>query len=244
MRFPFSAIHATLIRRPNRFVIHAHLAGGAEVRAHCPNPGRMHELMIPGATVYLSHHPEPRRRTAYTLRFVEHPQNGQLISLDTQLPNHLFAEALAEGQIPIFYDYTKTEKEVSLPAHVDSPVRSRIDFRLGAPHRPPCWVEVKSVSLVEAGVALFPDAPTTRGRRHLEDLVRVVEQGEQAAVFFIVQRPDAHLLRPHWETDPDFSLALAAASAAGVALHACTSRVSLTEMTLAGAIPVQLAADG
>ena len=280
MNIPFPVEPATFLERPNRFVIHARLhANGAEVRAHCPNPGRMHELMIPGATVYVDKATDPQRRTPYTLRFIEHPAHGQLISLNTQLPNDLFAEGLATGFFVPFTDYTKQEREISLPPPIPDAakpakinpnhanlrsaksVTSRIDFRLGAADGRVCWVETKSATLVhDDGRAYFPDAPTQRGRRHVEELTHLLATGVRAgalrtaalrtgalrtaalrtAVVFIIQRPDAISIAPNRATDPHFAAALGQAQAQGVELYAYTCGVTTSRVWLEREVPVLL----
>ncbi len=239
---PFAVETATFLERPNRFVIHARLhASGETVRAHCPNPGRMAELMIPGATVYLSRATDPARRTPFTLRFMIHPETGGLISLDTQLPNNLFAEGLADGFFAPFQGHRSVRREVTVPHDPEGntgKINSRVDFLLEDAQGRACWVEVKSVSLVEEGVALFPDAPTIRGRRHLLELADLVRAGERAAVVFIVQRPDAVSVQPNRRTDPDFADALAHAQSAGVEVYAYTCAITLAAVTLKKEIPV------
>lgn len=239
MNIPFAVEPATFLERPNRFVIHARLhAGGQTVRAHCPNPGRMHELMIPGATVYLDRASDPDRRTPYTLRFIEHPAHGQLISLNTQLPNDLFAEGLDNGFFPPFCGYTNRAREVRLPA-AEKGVTSRIDFQLSSTAGGICWVETKSATLVhEDGRAYFPDAPTARGRRHVEELRHLLAPGVRAAVVFIIQRPDAISIAPNRQTDPDFAAALGEAQAAGVELYAYTCGVTTSRVWLKQSVPV------
>lgn len=243
MHFPFTVEPAELIERPNRFVIHARLASGETVRAHCPNPGRMHELMIPGATVYLDRADDPNRRTPYTLRFIEHPAHGQLISLNTQLPNALFAEGLQAGFFASFCGYANIQAEVKVPDAIStaSPgkVSSRIDFRLADAAGRACWVETKSATLVHPdGSAHFPDAPTARGRRHVEELTALAATGDRAAVVFIVQRPDAVSIAPNWQTDPKFAEALAHAAQNRVELYAYTCGLSTEKMWLEKQIPV------
>lgn len=267
MHIPFPVEPATFLERPNRFVIHARLHGsGAQVRAHCINPGRMHELMIPGATVYVDKADDPARRTPYTLRFIEHPANGQLISLNTQLPNDLFAEGLCEGFFAPFDGYTNHQREVALPhptpgdpdpnqaksiaIHPNrqnlrfSPapskgVTSRIDFRLSAADGRVCWVETKSATLVyDDGRAWFPDAPTQRGRRHVEELEHLASSGVRAAVVFIIQRPDAISLTPNRETDPAFADALNRAHERRVELYAYTCGVTTSRVWLERQVPV------
>ncbi|MBI3959253.1 MAG: DNA/RNA nuclease SfsA [Chloroflexi bacterium] len=261
MNISFPVEPATFLERPNRFVIHARLHGsGAQVRAHCPNPGRMRELMITGATVYVDKATDPTRRTPYTLRFIEHPANGQLISLNTQLPNDLFAEGLGNGFFAPFIDYTNCKREVIVlsPTTTDNQpksarinpnhenlrppsgrVTSRIDFRLSAADGRVCWVETKSATLVhDDGCAFFPDAPTVRGRRHVEELTHLVGPGVRAAVVFIIQRPDAISIAPNRETDPAFADALSRARARGVELYAYTCGVTTSRVWLEREVPV------
>lgn len=238
MHFSFTVQPATFLQRPNRFVIHARLhKNNQTVRAHCPNPGRMHELMVPGATVYLDRADDPARRTAYTLRFVEHPDCGQLISLNTQLPNRLFAEGQAAGFFPQFGRYSRIEREVSLPNGGEG-TTSRIDFRLSASDGAVCWVETKSATLVHGDWAIFPDAPTARGRRHLHELMALSAGGDATAVVFILQRPDADYFTANRHTDPDFAETLHQAAQMGVALYAYTCGLTTKKMWLARQIPV------
>ncbi len=244
MQIDFPLHRGRFVERPNRFVVVVRLEEtGALVRAHCPNPGRMHELLLPEAVVYLSQAQDPNRRTPYTLRFIEHPAHGQLISLNTQLPNDLFAEGLSIGFFPQFDPYPDVRREVRIPHPAGNGVVSRIDFRLSHPQGGVCWVETKSVTLVhEDGLAEFPDAPTLRGRRHLEELAALAQQGDRSVVVFIVQRPDARLLRANRATDPAFAAALEQAVAQGVEVYAYTCRVTLQAVTLEREIPVDVRA--
>ncbi|MBX3053513.1 MAG: DNA/RNA nuclease SfsA [Caldilineaceae bacterium] len=239
MNIPFPVEPATFLERPNRFVIHARLhSSGENVRAHCPNPGRMHELMIPGALVYLSAANDPARRTPYSLRFVEHPANGQLISLNTQLPNDLFAEGLRDGFFAPFNGYTNHQREVALPTGAKG-VTSRIDFRLSTEEGRICWVETKSATLVhDDGRAWFPDAPTLRGRRHVEELTHLASTGVRAAVVFIIQRPDAISIAANQTTDPDFARAVVRAQRQGVEFYAYTCGVTTSRVWLEREVPV------
>lgn len=254
MKFPFITEAATFLERPNRYRIAARLhASNTVIAAHCPNPGRLGELLIPGATVHVSLASHTARKTAYDLRFVEHPANGQLVSLDTRLPNQLFADGLRQGFFEPFRSYRDFQQEVSLPPalqerNVSRPkrkaaaaaVNSRIDFRLTDAAGEKCWVEVKSASLVIDGSARFPDAVTARGRRHALELAEMAAAGTRAAIVFIVQRADAYELRPQWETDPDFGEALIEAAAQGVAIYAYTCQMTVKEAALDQAIPVHL----
>lgn len=232
MKYAFEPLPATFLERPNRFLVLACLPGGEVVRAHCPDPGRLRELLIPGATLFLSRAPQsPGRTTSYDLRLVRHPDNGTLVSLDSRLPNTLFREALREGRLEPFGAPSRVRAEASLPiAH--GTIRSRADYLLEYGAAGPCWVEVKSATLVGDGVAMFPDAATERGRRHVEALAAMARLGYRTAVCFIIQRPDAQALRPEWERDPAFAEALARARSAGVELYAWTCTITLEEARL------------
>lgn len=249
MQFAFATEPATFIERPNRYlaIVRLHRSGEI-VRAHCPDPGRLRELLIPqaGVVVHVSQAEllaGCTRKTAYDLRFVEHPAAGTLIGLDARLPNALFGEGLHNGFFAPFRHHRAVEREVSVPHGDAGGVRSRIDYRLLDVDGHTCWIEVKSATLVEEGIAYFPDAVTARGRRHVEELQHLVEQGARAAVCFIVQRPDAHSLRPQWGHDPAFSAALHRAGQAGVELYAATVTVTLAGATLTAMIPVETGRD-
>ncbi len=245
MNFSFITQPATFLERPNRYRIVAQLHENNQIiNAHCPDPGRLRELLIPGVTVHVSPASHRARKTAYDLRFVEHPEHGQLVSLDTRQPNQIFQEGLEIGFFPPFLGYQTMQREVTLP-HLPEHrgVHSRIDYRLIDAAGQPCWIEIKSASLVEDRCARFPDAPTERGRRHLLELTELTQSGTRTAIVFIVQRPDADRLRPKWESDPAFGHALVAAHAAGVEIYAYTCILTLHAVTLKQAIPVDLTMD-
>ncbi len=252
MHFSFEVLPATFLLRPNRYVVHARLATGAVVVAHCADPGRLTELLVPGARIFVSEAAPARagmvaRSTQWDMRFVEHPENGRLISLDTRVPNALFAEGLEQGLFPDIVDYSslcEVRREVPLPESARSggtakTPHSRADFRLTFADGRFMWIEVKSASLVVDGVARFPDAVTSRGRRHLLELAALARTGVQCAVVFIVQRPDADALEAHRATDPDFADALDWANAAGVRIVASTCFVNTHEIRLERRIPVR-----
>jgi sugar fermentation stimulation protein A len=217
-------VSGRFVRRDNRFRATVSVAG-REVWAHVPNSGRLGELFRPGRLLWLSPAGDPARKTAYDLRLVDY--QGTLVSIDARLPNHLLAEAIAAGALPDL-DYPDIRPEVT---HGDS----RLDFRLSGP-RGVCWLETKSVTLVEDGLAQFPDAPTARGRKHLQELVQLRALGQRAVIAFIIQRPDAVRFAPHFQADPLFATALQEAAAAGVEIRAFTCRVSRRAISLASEI--------
>jgi sugar fermentation stimulation protein A len=245
---------ARFVARPNRFLVLAERIHptqgrtGEVVRVHCPDPGRLRELLLPDAKLYISPSQSRAlsRRTQYDLRFVlHHPEaispsaEPVLVSLDSRLPNRLVGLALAENSIRLAPGPQVVKAEVVGPV-ANSTVHSRFDFRVGGEDGSDWWVEVKSATLVEKGIARFPDAPTTRGVRHLVELTQIVRQGiGRAAVLFIVQRADAVSLEAHAERDPAFARALAEAYGAGVAIRAFTCTLSTTSIALGREIPVR-----
>ena len=228
MRIPQPLTAGRFVRRDNRFRVTVEVEG-QKTWAHLPNSGRLAELLTPGREVRLLSKPGPHRKTPYDLKLVRYA--GVWVSVDARLPNPLFAEAFHHGTLTEFEGHTEIRPEVTLDD-------SRIDFRLTGPAGL-CWVETKSVTLVEGGIARFPDAPTGRGRRHVQALVHAVERGDRAAVVFVVQRPDARAFEPHAGADPHFARTLHRAAAAGVTVLAYRCRVSEDEITLDAPIPVR-----
>ncbi|MDO5036991.1 MAG: DNA/RNA nuclease SfsA [Tissierellia bacterium] len=204
------------LKRPNRFIAEVDLEGEVH-QVHVPNTGRAKELFIPGRRVLLEGaRPGSKRKTAYSLVHVE--KEGKWVNIDSQMPNHLVAEWLAaspllEGLGPV-KDF---KREVQLG-------KSRIDFQIRG-EEGLGFMEVKGVTLEEDGRAYFPDAPTERGRRHLEELTQLAKEGIEAYVFFVVQLEKAFRFSPNWKTDPGFSQALVQAQEAGVHILVYNSRV-------------------
>ena len=222
-------MEATFVERPNRFAARV-MVHGREAVAHVPNSGRLKELLRPDNPMLLA--PARRldgRKTAYDLLLVE--VDGVLVSADARLPNALLAEAIRDGRLPAFAEYREIRAEVTFED-------SRLDLALSG-QAGICYVEAKSVTLVIDGVALFPDAPTERGRKHLAALARAVERGHRAAAVFVVQRPDALWLSPNRASDPGFCQQLDAAVAAGVEVHAYRCAVTREEIALAEAVRIR-----
>jgi sugar fermentation stimulation protein A len=220
-------VNGRFLRRDNRFRATVSV-NGQEAAAHVPNSGRLADLFVPNREVWLAPAQGGQRKTAYDLKLVD--MDGVLVSGDARLPNSLFAEAVRVGQLPDFA-YETIEPEVRFN-------ESRLDFRLSGT-RGVCWVETKSVTLVEAGMALFPDVPTARGSRHLRELMTLQEAGGvETAVVFIIQRPDAIRLSPHETADPVFAATLHEAAQAGVAVRAYTCQVTRETIAIDGEVPV------
>ena len=227
-------VEATFLERLNRFAARVRVEGG-DVLAHVANSGRMRELFVPGIRLWLKRKPGNHRKTGYDLCLVD--LGFALVSADARLPNALVAESLVKGELPQFADYTQVKPESTYG-------ESRLDFLLQDPSKAGatgrCYLETKSVTLVESGTALFPDAPTSRGVKHMGSLVKAVEEGCRAAVIFVIQREDARRFSPHDAADPDFAAAFRLALASGVEAYAHTCRVTLRDVSLAGQIPILL----
>jgi len=225
-----SLVQGTFVRRDNRFRVQVQLDDGGRVAAHLANPGRLRELLVPGHAVWLRPAHAPQRRTNYDLVLVLY--EGLYVSMNSQLPNRLVEKALRQRCLPDFAAYTEVQREIRLG-------ESRLDFKLGGTGTP-CWIEVKSVTLVVNGIARFPDAPTTRGRRHLHELANIIAGGDRGAVIFVVQRADAVSFAPNDETDPSFGEALRQARKAGVEVSALRCRVTPQAIHLLDKVPVCL----
>ncbi|MFX1607343.1 MAG: DNA/RNA nuclease SfsA [Promethearchaeota archaeon] len=222
---------AVLIDRPNRFLGRVRL-DGKTTEVFIPNPGRMLELMVPGNEVFLRENIAIHRKTDYDLIGLEY--NGVLVSIDSNLPNRFIKRLLISHKLPFFTNYDEVIPE---PRAFDG----RFDFKLlGSAYS--AYIEVKSCTLIEDGRAIFPDAPTVRGTRHLRNLVDALRnsQVDQAAVIFVVQRPDVEVFSPNDKTDPKFGDALRFAQANGVEIYPLVTRVVNWELKLIGRIPYEL----
>ncbi len=213
---------ASFCLRLNRFVAQVEL-GGEVVIAHVPTSGRLGELLLPSAETQVRKATNPKRKTAWDLMLVK--TGNTWVSLDSRLPNHLVGQLLRTNKLPPFQGAKDTKSESVYG-------ESRLDFSFIDGNGQPTLVEVKSVTLVEEGLAMFPDAPTLRGTRHLVELTRAVGEGYRAAVLFIIQRDDATSFAPNHRTDTAFALALAEAREAGVEIYAWKCKAGANALTL------------
>lgn len=231
VRVPLTAtgplVEATFVSRPNQLLIEARI-GDQLVLAHMADRGRLLDLLVPEARLLLAPRDEPGRKTAFQVVGVY--QGAELVSLDTHLPNRLIAAALSMGALPQFARYTKIQREVAIGSH-------RFDFRLGEGPAS-CVLEVKSVGKLVDGVARFPDAPTERGRSHLEQLTSMARRGQRCAVLFVIQRQAARALVPDHDVDPAFARGLRGAIASGVEVYANLCPVGPEGITLGPGVPV------
>ena len=219
-------IPGKFMARPNRFIAHVETAAGLQV-CHVKNTGRCKELLVPGAKVYLEKGQNPARKTGWDLIAVE--KGDRLINMDSQLPNKVAEEWLAQGGLGQF---SQLLREQTWGA-------SRLDFCLKDARRTK-YVEVKGVTLEEGGKVYFPDAPTARGTKHLEELTRIRREGMEAAVLFVVQMKGVSSFSPNGATDPAFSDALRRAKDAGVEIAALDCVVRPEEVTPGQRVPVVL----
>jgi sugar fermentation stimulation protein A len=216
--------------RRNRFAADVEVDGRAAL-AHVPNSGRMHELFVEGASVLLRPAPEgSTRRTAYDLLLIEY--NERWVGVDSRVPPSIIVDAWRLGMLPMFQPYTSVRREVTFGA-------SRLDLLFEGP-RGKLYVEAKSVNLVEERAAMFPDAPTARGLKHLYELRDALSQGHGAAVVFVVQRDDVDRLVPFVTADAAFAAGLREVVADGVEAYAIACTVTPDGLTPSRLVPVEL----
>ncbi|MBO8136749.1 MAG: DNA/RNA nuclease SfsA [Desulfotomaculum sp.] len=213
--FDGKLVEGYFLKRINRFAAEVEV-NRQVVRVHVPSSGRMQELLLPG-TVVLMTPSAPGGRTKYKLLLVKH--QGFWVSVDSLLPNRLVRKALENESFPEITGYSKVKPEKKIG-------QSRFDFFLQGDNVTDCLIEVKSVTLVEDGTAMFPDAPSERGTRHIFELMEMVKKGMRAVVLFIVQRADASSFTPNWQQDRDFAAALAQAASSGVEVYAWKCKIS------------------
>lgn len=224
----YSAIReAVFLSRPNRFVAEIRLDGKVQL-CHVKNTGRCRELLIPGARVWVQEQSAPSRKTKFDLITVE--KGRRLVNIDSQAPNKAVAQWLPHSGL-----YRKLT--AVRPEHRFGD--SRLDFYLEGDGRSGL-MEVKGVTLERDGVALFPDAPTLRGVRHLRELSAAAGQGWDAFVLFLIQMKGVSFMAPNWQTHAAFGRALTAAQAAGVQILALDCHVAPDSISPGDWVPVDL----
>ena len=232
MDFPQPLIRAQLVSRYKRFFADVVLEDGTELTTHCPNPGAMLGLNMPGLPCWISTSDNPKRKLAHTLELVE--VDGGLVGINTLAPNRLVAEALAVDAIPELAGYAVHRREVKYGE------ASRVDFLLQGPDRPDCWLEIKNCHLRRTGtLAEFPDCVAARSAKHLRELEAMVAQGDRAVVFFVVQRTDCDAFSACRELDPAFAAALDQAAANGVEVLVYACDISPSAVTVSHRLPWQ-----
>ncbi len=221
-----------LVKRYKRFLADVLLHDGKVITVHCPNSGSMMGCSEPGRTVYLSRSDNPRRRFAYTWEMIRMPTS--LVCVNTLLTNKLVLRATVRGVIEALAGYDKVRSEVRCGPD------SRLDLLLQRSDTDRCFVEIKSCTLVENGIAFFPDAVTSRGLKHLKELQRQVDLGNRAVIFFLVQRTDSKVFRPADRIDPAYASELRHAVKNGVEIHCYDVALNLKRIVIKKSIPHEL----
>ncbi|WDP91879.1 MAG: DNA/RNA nuclease SfsA [Desulfobacter sp.] len=201
-------IQGRLVKRYKRFLADVELEDGSLVTAHCPNSGSMKGCAEAGAPVWISKSDNPKRKLKYTWELIR--TKTSCIGINTQVPNKLVKQSIEKGLVAELADYTKVKPEVKTSAH------TRLDLMLEDNQGRRCYVEIKNCTLVDHGLASFPDAVTTRGQKHLDELVSLHEQGHGAVIFYLIQRMDAERFTPAADIDPVYAQKLAWAAGKGV----------------------------
>ncbi len=221
-----SYVEGIFKNRPNRFIAEVEV-DGILVEAHVPNTGRCKELLVPNAKVYLLPSDNPKRKTKFSLHFVLN--NGVLVSLFSQQANEIVFNSIKRGKIKELQGYDVLQREKTVDnSRIDIYLGKNIDEELVEE----CYVEVKGVTLIKDGLAQFPDAPTERGRKHLNELINLKERGYRAVVFFLIQHPNGNKFRPNWENDPKFAEVLNEAYNKGVEILVYKCENSLDEIKI------------
>lgn len=231
MKFTTPLQSAILIKRYKRFLADVKMEDGTQLTVHCPNSGSMRGCSTPGSQVFLSHSENARRKYSHTLEIIK--EGTTWVGVNTMRTNHLVTEAILEGKIA---ELTNMD---TIKAEVKTSSSTRLDLLLtkGA-----CaiYVEIKNCSLVEDGCAMFPDAVTARGAKHLHELVDLVAQGNEGVIFFCVQRLDADHFRPAAHIDPFYAEVLKRAYQQGVIILVYQAKVSPEEICIVRSLPFSL----
>ncbi|MGY8962843.1 MAG: DNA/RNA nuclease SfsA [Rhodospirillales bacterium] len=236
MKFEAPLIKGRFVKRYKRFFADVILENGEIVVAHCANSGSMLAVKPEGATVWISPANNPKRKLQYTWEIIQ--IEGHNVGINTAHPNRIVAEAIEAGEIAELTGYEMQRREVKYGKN------SRIDIILESEGKPPCYVEVKNVTmkrdLTAEGKAEFPDSVTTRGAKHLVELADMVAQGHRAVMFYLVQRDDCPSFSVAGDIDPGYEAGLAVALKAGVEVVCYQCRVSPEEISITGPLPMDL----
>ncbi|TDJ04815.1 MAG: DNA/RNA nuclease SfsA [Deltaproteobacteria bacterium] len=231
MEYPVPLVEGTIIKRYKRFLVDVELPSGEIITAHLANTGSMKTCWEPGWKCLLSFHDNPKRKLKYGL---EMTSNGKTwIGVNTHLPNKIVLEAIKNGEIKELtgYDYIKPEYKVG---------NSRIDIFMSRGDKS-CFVEIKNVTLLgDNKTALFPDAKTERGQKHLRELTRLIKEGHRGVMFYLVQREDVDLFMPAAEIDPEYASLLEKGHKAGLEILVYQCRVGKDGISIKKALPFKL----
>jgi sugar fermentation stimulation protein A len=230
MKFQQKLISAKLIRRYKRFLTDVELEDGSTAIAHCTNSGTMISCIEEGAPIYLSPAKDPKRKTKFTWEMIF--MNNNWIGINTIIPNKLVYEAIVNNEIKGLEGYTTVKREVTFED-------SRLDI-FAENRNEKCWIEVKNVTMKVGNAALFPDAVTTRGLKHLETLIRIKKQGMRAAMVYVIQRMDVNSFGTANHIDPKYGEALKRAIKEGVEFFPVQAKVSPEGIDIVGILKMQI----
>lgn len=225
-------INGILIQRYKRFLADIELETGEKVTAHCPNSGSMKGCAIPGSQVWLSQSDNPKRKYKYTWELIKVP--GTMIGINTLVPNKLVKQSIETGLIKELSGYEHVRAEVKTSSH------TRLDLLLENEAEEKCYVEIKNCTLVEEGMAMFPDAVTTRGQKHLDELEQLVSRGHRGVIFYLIQRMDANAFKPADMIDKIYAEKLRNAVKNGVEVIAMDTVINTRSISIKDALPVSL----
>jgi len=225
-------IPGTLISRYKRFLADVQLQSGEIVTAHCPNSGAMTGCSQPGRKVFISFHDDPGRKLKYTWQLIDMPTS--LVGVNTMIPNRLVAQSIKQERIRDLLGYEHIFSEVKVGNN------SRIDLLLQNSERDRCYVEVKNCTLVENGQALFPDAVTSRGKKHLLELQELVTRGYRCVMFYLIQRMDAEKFSPADKIDPGYGKEFRKAVSNGVEILVYDVRIDYEDIKIHRKVPWNL----
>jgi len=232
MRITQPTIEGRFLRRYKRFFVDVELDDGSLIVAHCANTGSLLGCLEPGNRAVLRDSQDPERKLRHTLQALRVGETW--VNVDTSAPNAVVHEAIERGEIPELTGYAQSKREVKYGSN------SRIDVLLTRENGERCFVEVKNTTYAIGDCAAFPDAPTERGLKHLDELAREVGAGNRAVQFYFVSRNDVARFRPADEVDDEYGKALRHAAKAGVEVLAYAVDVQPTELRIARRLPVEL----
>lgn len=240
MEFPSTLQEGVLIKRYKRFLTDIKTSSGETITIHCPNTGSMKNCQDPDSRVWYSDSGNPKRKYPCTWQIVE-AEGKHLVGINTGLANKLVEEGIGSGAIKELQGYSSIRREVPYGEQ-----KSRIDILLEDEQQAPgrCYVEIKNVSLgVGNGLGLFPDAVTTRGQKHLQELMTIKKQGDRAVLLFCVQHEGINEVKPADEIDPDYGKLLRQAAEAGVEVLAYGAEFSISKNSIALNKPLTVSLD-
>ncbi len=221
-----------LIKRYKRFLADIELDTGQIVTAHCPNSGSMRGCATPGSQVYLSSSTNPKRKLKYTWELIK--TANTMIGINTQIPNKLVKQAIENNLISELSGYDRIKPEIKTSDH------TRLDLVLEKSSGEKCYVEIKNCTLVEDGIAMFPDAVTTRGQKHLDELRYLVSLGHRGVIFYLIQRTDAKIFQPANMIDPVYADKFNKALKNGVEIIIRDTIIDTKTISIGGQIKWQL----